>query len=99
MIQEADPLATCIAGSIDPSNDVDWSKWTVGGAGVSYVVRLETAGDAQIVMYKDIGDGNFYRVDGTPTEISRTSNGAGTYYVAVWSPSGSTQPYKLTLRR
>jgi hypothetical protein len=87
---------TC--GSVSGGNQ-DWFSWTVGTAPVSYSVKLTATGDAQIQMWKLVS-GQYYAISNTsPTEIAKTSNGAGTYIVVVHSPSSSTQTYTLSLKR
>lgn len=57
---------------------------------------VSSAGDAQLQMWKLVS-GSYYQVSNTtPTEITKTSNGAGTYVVVVWSPSGAAQSYTVT---
>ena len=88
-------LSGTICGSTGPG-DEDWSKWAVSGAGVHYVVEV-SGGDAQVLMWKRV-NGYYYPIaNSTPQRIENTSNGPGPYYVAVWSPSGSTAAYSLTL--
>jgi hypothetical protein len=85
--------ATC--GSLSGGNQ-DWFSWTVGATPVSYSVKVAATGDAQLQMWKLVS-GQYYRVaNTTPTEITKTSNGAGTYVLVVFSPGSSNQTYTLT---
>ncbi len=84
-----------ICGALTGTNQ-DWFSWTVSATAVSYSMKLAAAGDAQIQMWKLV-NGSYYKVaNTTPTEITKTSNGAGTYVILVSSPSGIAQTYKLT---
>jgi V8-like Glu-specific endopeptidase len=92
-------LGPKLCGALTYSDYVDWSQWSVAGAGVAYKVKLVASGDAQLLMWKYVG-GQWYTIDLTGhNEIARTANGAGTYAVAVYSPSRSSQSYTLTLDR
>lgn len=87
---------TC--GSI-AGNNQDWFTWSVGSTAVSYSLKLAATGDAQIQMWK-LSGGQYYAVANTsPTEITKTSNGAGSYVVVVYSPSSTNQTYTLNLKR
>jgi hypothetical protein len=87
---------TC--GSVSGGNQ-DWFTWSVGTTAVSYSLKLAATGDAQIQMWK-LSGGQYYAVaNNTPTEISKTSNGAGSYVVVVYSPSSTAQTYTLNLKR
>lgn len=87
---------TC--GSVAGANQ-DWFSWTVGAAATSYSIKIAATGDAQVQMWK-LSGGQYYKVaNTTPTEISKTSNGAGSYIVVVFSPSSASQTYTLSLKR
>jgi V8-like Glu-specific endopeptidase len=88
-------LSGTVCGSTG-AGDEDWSKWAVSGAGVHYVVSV-SGGDAEVLMWKRVNNTYYPIQNATPQHIENTSNGSGTYFVAVWSPSGSTAPYSLTL--
>jgi hypothetical protein len=78
------------------AGDVDYYTWSVAAAGVAYDV--ETSGGA-VRMWK-IHNGAYYPIaNSSPTRIQNTSNGAGQYVIAVWSPEGQTGAYKLRVAR
>jgi hypothetical protein len=78
--------------------DQDWFSWSIAGA-TPYSVRLSATGDAQLAMWKFV-NGSFARVaNSSATEITHTSSGAGSYVVVVFSNSGQTQSYTLTLMK
>lgn len=82
-------------GSLGAS-DQDWFSWSVGTTPVNYSIKLKATGDAQLQMWKLV-NGSYYSVSNTsPTEITKTSNGAGTYVIVVYSPSGTSQSYTLS---
>jgi len=89
-------LAGTLCGKTDGPGDEDWSTWQVAGAGVHYEVAV-SGGDARVVMWKYVGGSYHAIANATPQRITNTSNGPGPYYVAVWSPSGATAPYELSL--
>lgn len=88
-------LSGTLCGSTGPG-DEDWSKWAVSGPGVHYVVSV-SGGDAEVLMWKRVNNTYYPIANASPQHIENTSNGSGTYFVAVWSPSGSSAPYSLTL--
>jgi hypothetical protein len=91
----ADPLDTCLVGTLDPPGDVDWSSFSLSGS-VDYDIVLAATDDARVRLYKLVDD-QWVRVASTsPTEIKHRSMGGGHYLVVVWSPSYSTQDYTLT---
>jgi hypothetical protein len=88
-------LSGTLCGSTGPG-DEDWSKWSVSGAGVHYKLTV-SGGDAEVLMWKRV-NGYYYPItNSSPQHIENTSNGPGPYFVAVWSPSGSSAAYTLTL--
>jgi hypothetical protein len=88
--------STC--GALSGGDVQDWYGWSIDGA-APYTLRLAAGGDASVVMWKRV-DGGYARVLNTsPTEISHTSSGAGSYVVAVFTPDGAAQSYSLTLTR
>lgn len=94
----AQALAGALCGETAGVGDEDWYTWQVGGGGVSYQLAV-TGGDVQLLMWKKVS-GKYYPIaNATPQTIANTSNGAGPYYVAVWSPSGSQAAYTLTLTK
>src|SRR5262249_16343792 len=74
--------------------------WSVAGPGVAYDVRVngqDGSRDAQVQMWKLV-NGSYTRIRNTsPTEIAATSSAPGSYVLVVFSPSGGTQAYTLTL--
>jgi hypothetical protein len=92
-------LGAAACGAIGSSTDQDWFTWSVPAAGVNYDLKLAASGDAQIQMWKLV-NGSYSQVANTSaTEIAHASSGAGTYVLAVFSPSSATQSYKLTLAK
>jgi hypothetical protein len=85
-----------MCGKIDAPDDEDWFVFGVSDAGVSY--RIESVGgDTEILVWKMV-DGSYYPIaNQSPAIVANTANGPGTYYIAVWSPSGSPGKYRLTL--
>lgn len=91
-------LSGSACGSLT-AGDQDWYSWTVGTTATPYDLKLTGSGDMQIQMWKNVG-GSYYSVaNTTSTEITKTSNGAGTYVVVVYSPSGQTGSYSLSLKK
>jgi V8-like Glu-specific endopeptidase len=96
-VNSADALGSAAQGAVTGS-DQDWFSWTIDGQ-QPYQVKLTPTGDAQLNMFKLV-NGQFFRVpNSTPTSFSHTASGAGTYFVAVFSPAGQQQSYTLTLAR
>jgi len=94
-VSQAQPIGSAICGSLSSSSDQDWYSWSVSGSGVHYLVSV-TGGDAELLMWKYV-NGKYYAIaNTTSTSIEATSNGAGKYFIAIWSPSGSTGTYTLT---
>jgi hypothetical protein len=94
-----DALAGTACGALGSSSDQDWYTWSVGASPVNYSITLGGAGDAQIKMWKLVS-GRYYEVANTTSKsFVKTSNGAGQYVIAVWSASGATQSYTLTLAK
>ena len=94
--QHPQALQGTICGSTEGPGGEDWSTWKVSGAGVKYQVSV-SGGDAQVLMWKYVNGAYHAIANSTPQLITNTSNGPGPYYVAIWSPSGSSAPYALTL--
>lgn len=92
---EADSLAQTACANISSSADQDWYWWSVSGSGVSYNVTV-TGGDAQLKMWKLVNGTYYALANATPTSVQGTSNGPGTYYIGVWSPSGTPTAYRLS---
>ena len=85
-----------MCGKLDAAGDEDWYVFGVTTAGVHYRVEV-VGGDAQVVAWKLV-DGQFYSIPNqSPEVVDNTSNDPGTYYVGVWSPTGTTCEYALTL--
>jgi hypothetical protein len=92
----AQPIAGTICGNIGGAGDEEWSTWSVAGAGVHYRISV-SGGDAQVLMWKRV-NGKYHPIaNATPQLIENTSNGAGPYFIAVWSPTGTAAPYTLEL--
>jgi hypothetical protein len=91
-------LSGAVCGGFSSQSDEDWYVWKATSSGVSY--RVEVAGgDANVLMWKLV-NGQYYQISNqSSTLIQNVSSGAGTYYVAVWSPSGSTSSYQLKLTK
>ena len=88
-----------ICGALDPASDQDWFTWSIASANVAYDVALTATGDAELLMWQLVGT-RYTRIANTsPGEIKSTSTSAGPFLLAVWSSTGTTQPYKLTLTR
>lgn len=89
-------LFPAMCGTLESASDEDWFVFGVTDAGVAY--RIETlGGDTEVLVWKLV-DGSYYAITNeTPSVVANTSNGPGTYYVAIWSPSGSIVDYRLTL--
>ncbi len=91
-------LSGAMGGSLT-AGDQDWFTWSVPGSGVAYELTLAAAGDGIIEMWKLV-NGYYYKVPATTsTSFKNTSNGAGTYVVVAYSPSGSPQNYTITLKK
>jgi V8-like Glu-specific endopeptidase len=91
-------LSGAACGSLG-AGDQDWYSWSVGSTATAYDLKLAGSGDMQIQMWKNVG-GSYYSIaNTTSTEINKTSNGAGTYVVVVYSPSGQTGSYSLSLAK
>lgn len=91
-------LGASLKGDLS-GGDQDWFTWEVGATGVPYVLSLAATGNAQVQMWKLV-NGQYYKTpQQTPTSISQTSTGPGTYFVAVHSKTGASQSYTLTLQK
>jgi hypothetical protein len=91
-------LGPSACGSLGGSDALDWYGWSIDGA-TPYSVKLETGGDASLAMWKLV-DGKYARVPNTsPTEISHTASGAGSYVLAAFTPGGAAQSYALALTK
>jgi hypothetical protein len=89
-------LFPAMCGKLDTPDDEDWYVFGVAGPGVGYRVA-SLGGDTEVLMWKQV-DGYFYPIaNESPSVVANTSNGPGTYFVAVWSPSASVTQYRLTL--
>jgi hypothetical protein len=96
--QTPNALGPAACGSLGGADTQDWYTWSIGGA-TPYSLVLSTSGDATISMWKSV-NGSFAQVANTsPTEITHTSSGAGSYVVAVFTQAGTAQSYKLTLTK
>ncbi len=96
---QANALSGTRCGSIASGNDVDWYSWSVASAGVAYDVSLTTSGDADLLMWKNQGNGWVQITNLSPTHFAANSSGAGNYLIAVRSAGGSAQSYGLTLTK
>ena len=92
---QASAFSGPICDSLSGSDTQDWFTFSVG-SGVAYDVKVVSTGDAQVEMWKLV-NGQYSQVANTSnTEIAHTSSGAGTYVLAVYTPGGASQTYKLT---
>ena len=88
-------LASANCGALT-AGDQDWFGWSVGSSPTAYDIKLTASGDAQLQMWKLVS-GSYYSVANTsPTEFNKTSNGAGSYVLVVYSPSGAAQSYSVS---
>lgn len=92
-------LAGTRCGSLSSGSDVDWYSWSVPSAGVAYDVSLAPSGDAEILMWKNQGNGWVQITNASPTRFAATSSAGGNYLIAVRSSGGSTQSYGLKLTK
>jgi V8-like Glu-specific endopeptidase len=92
-----------IYGTIATPDDVDWFTWTVP-PNRTYTIGLSEPLGYDMVLYKL--DGGTMRLvansdsNGNYHEIARTTATGGTYFLAVWSASGSASDsdgYSLTV--
>lgn len=84
-------------GTFADGSDEDWFQYTIG-SGVAYDIKVTGSSDAQVQMWKLVG-GSYYNVANTSsTEVAHTSSGGGTYIFVVYSPSGSTGSYTLSVK-
>ncbi|HEX3693909.1 MAG TPA: trypsin-like serine protease [Polyangia bacterium] len=96
--QHPNALGASVCGTIGAGDAQDWYSWSIAGA-TPYRVQLTASGDAAIAMWKNVG-GTFRQVAGTSnTLIANTASGAGSYVVAVFSSTGQSQSYTLTLTK
>ena len=86
-------------GSLSSGSDVDWYSWSVSSAGVAYDVSLTPSGDADLLMWKNQGNGWVQITNASPTRFAATSSAGGNYLIAVRSAGGSTQSYGLKLTK
>jgi hypothetical protein len=91
-------LGATACGTLGGTDEQDWYTWTIAGA-TPYSVKLSAQGNASVVMWKKVGNRWARVANTTPTELSHTSSGAGTYVVAVFTHDGSAQPYALSLTK
>jgi hypothetical protein len=96
---QAGELDGTVCAEIARGDDVDWYTWRVDAAGVAYDLAVESDGDADLSMWKESAAGYSRVGNASPTRITATSSGPGTYVVAVRSPGGAAQPYTLRLAR
>jgi hypothetical protein len=97
-VHEASKIEELICGQINHAADEDWYTWSVAGAGTKYAVEV-VGSDAQVKMWKRV-NGQYHPIPNQNGQfIANLSNGAGEYFIAVWSPSGVSQDYKLSLKR
>jgi len=91
------PLVGAVCGALSSAADPDWFTWSVGATPTPYTIELAATGDAQLQMWKLV-DGQYHKIaNSTPTTFAaKTSNGAGSYVIAV--SGGGAQSYTLTLR-
>jgi hypothetical protein len=95
--QTPNALGASVNGSLT-GGDQDWFSWSISGA-TPYDVKLTPTGDARLQMWK-LYNGSYYQVANTSsTEIAHTASGAGQYVVVVYSPSGQSQTYTLSLKK
>lgn len=81
------------------AGDQDWFSWSMGSTSVSYSIALTTTGDAQLQMWKLV-NGSYYRVSNTTaTTFNKTTSGAGTFVLVVWSPTGAAQSYSVAFKK
>jgi hypothetical protein len=80
------------------ANDQDWFRFTVASAGRAYRLRAEGT-SLELRVWKATSTG-FSRVPNlNTTEVANTASSAGTYIAAVFSPSGATGAYRLSVQR
>jgi hypothetical protein len=92
------PLGASACGHLGGADTQDWYSWSIAGA-TAYSIKLAPSADAQLALWKLV-NGAFSRVANTSnTEISHVSSGAGSYVLAVFSPGGQAQPYRVTLMK
>lgn len=96
--QTPNALGPTVCGGVGGADTQDWYTWSIDGA-TPYTVTLSTTGDATLAMWK-LDDGAYARVQNTTaTEIAHTASGAGTYVLAVYTPSDAAQSYTLSLNK
>ncbi len=91
------PFYPAECGTISAPDDEDWFTFEVTGAGVHYRIEV-VGGDAEVIGWKLLGQDYYEVTSQSATVMDNISEEEGTYYVAVWSPSGSTVDYSLTLQ-
>lgn len=96
--QQTNPISGAMKGEL-AGQDQDWFSWSVGSSGVKYNIKVQATGNAQVQMWKLV-NGTYYKTpQSVPTEISQSSTGAGQYFMVVYSASGSSQSYTVTLTK
>jgi hypothetical protein len=91
---DADHLAAARCGTLASADDVDWYTWSRDGSGGAHEVELDAEGDAELLLWRRSASGWARVASRSPTRITATS--AGVHLLAVRSPSGDTQGYRLT---
>jgi hypothetical protein len=96
--QHPNALGASVCGSLSGTDTQDWYSWSISGA-LPYDLKVTGSGDATINMWKNVG-GTFRQVAAlSSSEIANTASGAGSYVVAIFTPSGATQSYSLKLTK
>jgi uncharacterized protein YkwD len=86
-------------GAVTAGGDQDWYTWSATTAGAAYDITLRPTGDAQILVWALI-NGAYQRMPNTSgTQVKGTTTAAGPFLVAVWSPSGTGQDYRIALTK
>jgi hypothetical protein len=85
-------------GTLTPG-DVDWFTWSASRAGMVYDIELTATGDADLLMWKDSGNGFEQIVSSSPTVLNAKTAGKGTYVFAVSSATDAPQAYHLAFKK
>lgn len=93
--QHPDAFAGPTCGALTTTDNQDWFTFTMA-SGAAYDVKVASAGDAQVLLWKLV-NGQYRQIANTSnTEIAHTSTGGGTYVLAVYSPGAKAQTYRVT---
>ncbi len=86
-----------LAGVLASANDEDWFTWDLENAPAVYKLKLQADGDARVLMWKRVGNQFGLVAQASSTEFRNRALVKGSYLFAVYSPTGKTQGYTLTL--